>query len=120
MTFRLYTDKTSIKKKNSRYVQGGDSVVNGDVIEWWERRILPRDDITDINYTLIPVYAGKPDLIAFDFYGRNDLGWIVLQYNNIVDINTELVEGKTIQLPSKSRVFYEFLTRPTGTRRLQR
>jgi len=76
------------------------------------------DEITDIIYVIPVVYAGKPDLIAFDYYGRNDLGWLVLQYNNIVDINEELTVGKTIRLPAKRRVFYSILSKPIAVRRL--
>ena len=118
MAFRQYPDKSSVRKKNSRYVQGGVAEVGQRFIRWWERDVLPRDDVTDIAYTIEPVYAGNPDLIAFDMYNRNDLGWLVLQYNNIVDINTELAVGKTIILPTKDRVFYELITRPTPARRV--
>lgn len=117
MAFKLYTDKSSVKKKFSRYVQGGLSSVGKNFIRWWERDILAKDDITDLEYTIAPAYASEPDLIGFDYYGRNDLGWLVLQYNNIVDINEELAIGKVIFLPAKNRVFYEILTRPTPSQR---
>ena len=119
MTFRLYSDKSSVRKKNSRYVQGGDSDVGQNFIRWWERAKLAEDDITDLEYTIPVVYAGKPDLIAYDYYGRNDLGWLVLQYNNIVDVNEELCAGKVIKLPARNRVFYSILTKAVAARRLQ-
>ena len=118
MAFRLYPDKSSVRKKNSRYIQGGVSDVGSQFIRWWERRELQQDDVSDLLYTIPVIYAGKPDLIAYDYYGRNDLGWIVLQYNNIVDVNTELVEGKVIRLPSRSRVFYSILSSNVAARRL--
>lgn len=120
MTFELYSDKTSVRKKNSRYVQGGKSSVGESFIRWWERDVFPKNDINDLEYTISVAYAKNPDLIAYDYYGRNDLGWVVLQYNNIVDINEELAVGKTIMLPSKNRVFYDFLTRSVATRRITR
>ena len=118
MAFRLYTDKSSVRKKNSRYVQGGESDSGVKFIRWWERESLGLDEITDLTYIIPVVYAGLPDLIAYDYYGRNDLGWLVLQYNNIVDVNEELAVGKTIKLPDKGRVFYSMLSSPIAARRL--
>jgi hypothetical protein len=117
MTFKLYTDKSSIRKKNSRYVQGGESSVGEKFIRWWERTVYDKNVVTDVEYTIPIYYAGKPDLIANDYYGRQELGWLVLQYNNIVDINEELAVGKTIKLPASSRVFYEMLNKSTSTQR---
>lgn len=118
MTFKLYPDKSSVRKKNSRYVQGGVSSVGQRFIRWWEREEFITDDVTDLLYTIPVVYAGLPDLISFDYYGRNDLGWLILQYNNIVDINEELVTGAIIKLPSKNRVFYSILSGTVAARRL--
>lgn len=115
MVFKLYTSKSSVKKKNSRYVQGGVSEVGERFIRWWERDVLPRDVISDFSFDIINVYAGNPDLIAYDYYGRDDLGWLVLQYNNVVDINEELAVGKTVILPSRDRVFYELLSRSASS-----
>ncbi len=116
MAFKLYTDKSSVRKKNSRYIQGGESEVGLKFIRWWEREKLVHDEITDLVYTIPVVYAGMPDLIGYDYYGRNDLGWLVLQYNNIVDINEELVTGAVIRLPEKSRVFYSILSNNISNR----
>ncbi len=117
-SFLLYKDKSSLRKKNSRMLQGGIAEYDDTYIGWWERDNLDKDDITDITYKINKVYEGKPDLIAYDYYGKNGLGWIVLQYNNIVDVTEELAAGKLILLPSKSRVFYKFLSRPMGAKRV--
>jgi len=118
MAFKLYSDKSSVRKKNSRYVQGGEAEVGLKFIRWWEREPLITDEITDLIYTVPVVYAGKPDLISYDYYGRNDLAWLVLQYNNIVDVNEELATGAIIRLPEKSRVFYSILSNTVAARRL--
>jgi len=118
MAFSLYTDKTSLRKKNSRMLQGGTSEVIDTYIGWWERRDIPKDDIADIAYTITKVYEFKPDLIAYDYYGKNGLGWVVLQYNNIIDVNEQLAAGTTILLPSKSRMFYQILSSPVGAKRI--
>jgi hypothetical protein len=114
MAFKLYDEKSSVKKKHSRYTQGGVSEVGEAFIRWWERDSYETDDVTDRFYVIPDLYATSPDLISYDYYGRNDLGWLILQYNKIVDINEELVAGVTIRLPNKNRVFFELLSRPVS------
>lgn len=101
--------KTSDQVLNGRYVQGGSVDRFPDRLGWWERRILP-SSIDDVEIVIPPKYSKRPDLLTAEVYGRATLMWIILQYNNIVDINTEFVEGKTIRVPTAKRVFTQFLT----------
>lgn len=111
---KSYSNKSSVLKRRSRYIQGGDTVVNKKKLGWWERFTdIPRDDVTDVEIYIEPKYAGRADIIAYSVYGDPTLEWIVLQYNNIVDTVEELVVGKTITVPSRDRVFFEILTNST-------
>ncbi len=112
MTFKLYQDKSSVLKKNSRYVQGGDTEVFPKSLGWWEERtdILVRES-DDLTFYVTTEYERRADKIAYFVYGRNDLEWLVLQYNKIVDINEQLLSGVTLVLPSQNRVFTEILTK---------
>lgn len=96
--------------REGRYVQGGTPEQFRNRLGWWERQVFPRSR-TDIQLTLTPRYAFRPDLLAFDVYGKSSLAWVILQYNNIVDINEEFAEGKQILVPTRARVVTEFLTR---------
>lgn len=89
-----------------RYVQGGRVESFAKRLGWWERKLLPRH-ASDASFVLEAKYHKRPDLLAYDVYGTAKLMWLVLQYNNIVDINIEFVEGQTVVLPTKSRVFTE-------------
>lgn len=102
----------SINNQQGRFTQGGKSTQFENRLGWWERRIIPQAD-DDIFLTISARYDRRPDLVSFDFYGKALYQWMVLQYNNIVDVNTEFVVGKEIRLPSKSRAFREILTRTT-------
>ena len=106
--FKLYTNKSSFQKRRSRMLNGGDTEVKGNKLGWWERKPLPRDDATDITFEIDEEYSKRPHLVAFDFYGLVSLTWLVLQYNNIVDIEEEFVRGKTITIPSRSRALTLF------------
>lgn len=93
-----------------RYSYGGGSVDLGDRLGWWERASIPSAP-TDITITLTNKYVRRPDLLSYDVYGQSTLMWLVLQYNNIIDINTEFVEGSVITLPAKNRVFTEIMNK---------
>lgn len=98
----------------SRYVQGGLTDVFSDRLGWWDGYQLTTapDDIPP--FALQAKYDTRPDLLAYDTYGKSTLMWLVLQYNLIVDINTEFVTGAIITLPSKSRVFSSILSYQAG------
>ena len=102
----------SIRNREGRYTQGGTSTQLDNRLGWWERRIIPYSD-DDTFLVLSSRYDRRPDLVAFDFYDKANYQWLILQYNNIVDINEEFVVGKEIRLPSRSRVFREILSRTT-------
>jgi len=94
---------STLNEKNGRYVLGGSTEVSAAALEWWERKSLIRD-ASDFAYYLEIKYVGKPDLLAYTFYGDALLWWVICQYNNIIDPLTELIEGKLLILPDPSRV----------------
>jgi hypothetical protein len=111
MSIKEYPNKSSALKRKSRYVQGGTTELKRKRLGWWERDIdIPKDDITDIELTIGGKYTNRPDLVAHDYYRDATLAWIVLQYNDIVDVKDEFVTGKTITIPSADRVYFEILT----------
>lgn len=94
---------------NGRYSVGGVVEEYQDRLGWWERTTIPRST-TDVTVTLTNRYNHRPDLLAYDMYGQTNLTWLVLQYNNIININTEFTEGARLTLPTKNRVFGEILS----------
>ena len=114
MKFKQYDNKTSIKKKNSRLLQGGTTDVFKERLGWWERRTdIEKDQIDDVVFVITKKYEHKPWLVAKIVLGREDLEWLVLQYNEIVDIIEEFVVGKEIKIPSKNRTEFSIVTKPT-------
>lgn len=97
---------SSADNKKSRYVNGGITEVFSTRLGWWERIIYERHR-DDISYKIEPKYHNRPDLLAFDIYGSPAYMWVVLQYNNILDVNLEFIEGQTITIPSPNRVKLE-------------
>lgn len=103
----------SVNSPNSRYVQGGTTDVFPNRLGWWERTVI-ETAIDDVTITLPARYNLRPDLLAYDIYGKSVLQWIILQFNSIVDINTQFVTGSIISCPSSTRVFSSILTQQTG------
>ena len=89
--------------KNGRYVRGGTTEVSERFLEWWER-FDAQPDISDIAYVLEAKYVGRPDLLAYAFYGDTRLKWVIMQYNNIIDPEEELIEGKLLLIPVPDKV----------------
>lgn len=109
--FKLYDKKNSLDTKNGRYKCGGDTVVLPKKLGWWERDIsFMTRQIDDVYYQITIREVGRPDLIGYDVYKRNDLDWLVLQYNNIVDPLEELYIGRILVLPSKNRAMFDITT----------
>lgn len=103
----------SLYTKNSRYVHGGKTEVDGKYLEWWDRKIFTTHD-SDTFYTLERTYEGRPDKLASVFYNDSTLWWIILQYNNILDLNEEFVAGVELRLPTLDRIQKDFLTGRNG------
>lgn len=105
-----YRNKSSVLKTHTRYVQGGETEIKKKKLGWWERKIIDKNDVTDVTITITNDAAGRPDLIAYSVYKDAKLAWLILQYNNIVDVVEELAAGKEITLPNPQRVYFEILT----------
>jgi hypothetical protein len=105
----------AVDNAKSRYTQGGDTETFNRRLGWWERDLDSlREDDSDEFITLSTKYNLRPDLLAVDIYGSSLLGWLILQFNNIVDINEEFITGKTLRLPTQQRVLFDFLNKRTG------
>lgn len=104
----------SLKRRNSRYVQGGTTDKFANRLGFWQRRTFPKHD-TDEIFTLDAKYQGKPWLLAHDKYQDVELMWFILQYNTILDVDTEFVAGKQLRLPTASRLFMDLLSREASS-----
>eukprot|EP00920_Eleutheroschizon_duboscqi_P044210 GHVT01105460.1.p1 GENE.GHVT01105460.1~~GHVT01105460.1.p1 ORF type:complete len:130 (-),score=1.13 GHVT01105460.1:324-713(-) len=108
--FKQYSNKSSVLKFDTRYTCGGYSEISPLKIKWWERKIFKKEEFSDRKFVITSAYKYRPDLISQLFFGRPDLGWIILQYNDIVDIIEELDVNKTITIPSSFRTMTTLLT----------
>ena len=93
----------SVDNKKSRYYAGGTTEEYLTRLGWWERYVFDKSR-DDVIYTIEKKYDRRPDSLAYDVYGSPQTMWVILQYNNIIDVSTEFVEGATILLPTPHRV----------------
>ena len=103
----------SAESNSGRYTQGGLVDRFNNRLGWWERFPITRST-DDIRIVVTKQFEGRPDLVAFRVYKQVTLAWLVLQYNNIVDVNTEFVPGKVLTLPTPQRVQVSILTKAVG------
>jgi len=117
MAFKVNENTTSsVNNRNSRYVQGGETNLLKNRTGWWERKKFVRQD-DDIRIVIEQNEGKRPDLISNRIYGKAIYAWVVLEYNNIVDVETEMLPGKELFLPTQQRLILDIITRPTGGKR---
>lgn len=97
-----------MNNKRGRYYVGGDTDIFANRLGWWERDLsILEHAIDDVQYLITKAVEFKPNLVSQDVYATTQLEWLVLLYNNIVDINEEFIAGRTIQLPSPTRAMWQ-------------
>jgi len=107
----------NVTQGNTRYTRGGVSDVYNTRVGWWERNVLA-EDTTDLFFDVSNRTEGRPDLIAYEVYGSTTYMWVVLQFNNIIDINEELISGAVIKLPTPTRLNTVLLANSAGGKRV--
>lgn len=55
-------------------------------------------------YTLQQQDTGRPEFLAYKFYGNTSYYWIICKLNNIDDVYNDMESGKSIQLPSAADI----------------
>ncbi len=87
----------------TRFNFGGTVEQNAIGVGFWTRRdFQQRDD--DLRVQLNEQTATRLNIITKKLYGKDNLVWLLLQYNNILDPAEELVPGKIIRMPHPSRI----------------
>ena len=110
-------ETNSVEQQHARQVQGGLTDRHNNRLGWWERRDLPKRD-DDNLITVQPSEVGRPDLISRRAFGTEKYSWLVLQYNNIVDINEEITIGRRMLLPNQLRLMVDILNQSVGGNRV--
>ena len=87
----------------TRYTFGGTTVQNAVGTGAWTRKIFERRN-DDIMVTLTAQTSTHWNMITYQLYGDDSLGWLVLQYNNVIDPVEELAPGVVIAMPHPSRI----------------
>lgn len=87
----------------TRYSFGGSTTTTSVGTGVWTRRDMPRQS-DDIFVTLTDRTRTHLNIITYKLYGDDSLGWLVLQYNNIIDPVAEMYAGKIIAMPHPNRI----------------
>jgi hypothetical protein len=87
----------------TRYGFGGTVETNSVGTGFWVRTLLPRRS-DDVIIQISPEEALRPSLVTFKLYGKDNMLWLLFQYNNIIDPIEEIFPGRYMVLPHPSRV----------------
>lgn len=63
-------------------------------------------------YRIDEVTAHRPDLISFRFYGNYNFGWLIAEFNGLLDPVADLYRGRVIKIPALDE-YYQFYNRAT-------
>jgi hypothetical protein len=88
---------------SNRYDTGGVTEQFNNGNGFWKRTDFTKS-YDDISITINKRYSTKPWMVSYDYYNNPNLGWFVLQYNDILDVTSEFVIGKTIKIPTANRL----------------
>lgn len=58
---------------------------------------------------------GRLDLISLQYFGTYHLGWLICEYNDILDPFAEVITGKNIRIPYIDE-YYRFFNRNARTK----
>lgn len=96
--YKPYKNKSSLQQRNARLLQGGKTDINGSKLGWWERKTPNTQEhfVVEIDINT----SKRPDLLSIQHYDTAAYDWIILQYNNIVDINEEFIVGNKVKMPT--------------------
>lgn len=113
----MATQYNSTDVTHSRYTQGGQTERYPTRLGWWTRRAFPKSD-TDIKVTITDRSHQRPWIVSYDYYGSEQYEWLILQYNNILDVTDEFVVGTIITIPSHQRLNLEIMSGTTGGQKI--
>ena len=86
--------------KTSPFFSSRQNKINLEVLNY---RDIPHE-VNDHSYVIAKEFAYRPDLLAYDLYGDQNLWWVFQNRNpdTLVDGIFDFKEGTTIRLPKKS------------------
>lgn len=89
-------------KKSSPYY---NTEQNNLYLELLSVRPVPAES-DDFQYTIENQYKHRPDLLAYDLYGKSELWWVFVQRNmdRLKDPIYDFIPGLTIYLPKKTNL----------------
>ena len=98
------TDTFAIRK-DSPFIKTAVLSTSGKLhYDMWTPPFKYRPEKGDTIHTVTSADAGRPDLIAFQYYQNVHLYWLICDFNKILHPINELSPGRKLIIPSKNSV----------------
>lgn len=69
--------------------------------------VLPNDRYVQV----LPEWENRPDLIALEFYGSEQLYWVIAYANGMTDPFAETYIGRRIRIPDRENLYHDVLAK---------
>lgn len=94
--------------ESRKFLYGRETVDGVPELDYLKTEITEMDlDVARV-ITVRSHTAFRPDLLSQIAFGQFDMGWLLMDYNDILDPFEELVPGKKLNVPSQSEYFEFF------------
>lgn len=104
---------------NRKFLYKRDTVDGILELDYLQTKLIYQDFVIDREITITDSLAYRPDLVSRVVYGSFHYGWLIMDYNNILDPYEELVTGVVLQIP-KIDAFFNFYNDNSIVSRQQR
>lgn len=106
----VFIDSTEPNRPLSRY-NNIRLLLNSDRIpvqETWEMEELVTSD-RDQFFEVTAEYAHRPDLISLEFYGTEQLYWVIAFVNHMTEPFAQTLVGLRLRIPDRETIFQNML-----------
>jgi|AntDeeMinimDraft_5_1070356.scaffolds.fasta_scaffold101836_1 hypothetical protein len=90
-----------------RFLYSKNSVDGNSELDYINTAIIDMDLTYTEKFVVNQTLQFRIDLISYRFYNTFDLGWLICDYNNIMDPFDEIVVGKELLIPDLGE-YYSF------------
>jgi hypothetical protein len=69
--------------------------------------VLPNDHYVQV----LPEWENRPDLISLEFYGTEQLYWVIAYVNGMTDPFAETYIGRRLRIPDRENLYHDVLAK---------
>lgn len=104
---------------NRKFLYKQETVDGIRELDLLQTKLIYQDFSTQKEITVTDATAYRPDLVSRVAYGNPNYGWLIMDYNDILDPYDQLVTGVVLQVP-RIDVYFNFFNENSVVSRKER